>query len=221
MTSSPLVSVLLCTHGERHLLPIALSSYASQTWAPRELVVIADGTDIFDMVENIPSLVYVRLPQDAKTLSAKRNIGCQYARGEFVVHFDSDDFSGPDRISDQVEMMLANPGAKVGGYAQAYWYDFVDRRASKYNGSIWGASMIYRREWALANPWDESVSNAEDGPFRTAAESKGLRVHKDGAQNFVATLHNGNARRTAIGTSCWPFVEVSELPEAFRKFAEI
>ena len=216
---TPLVSCLLCTRDARHLVQMAIDSYLSQEYENRELVVVDDGPDpIADMLQGIPNLVYIALPHDAASLSEKRNIGCRAAHGEFICHMDSDDWSGPHRVTDQLTRLLL-ADAQLGGYSQAFWYDFVDQRASCYTGNIWGANLIYRRDYALEHPWDETVLIAEDNPFTAAALQLNAIMSSPGGQNFVATLHDGNARRQAGQTSQWPPVDLSELPEAFRKAA--
>ena len=214
----PLVSVLLCQRNCRELAStLAIPSYLQQDYPNLELVVVEDGTEsILDLVEDIPNLVYLQHPAD--NLSQKRNAGIRSAHGEIIVHLDADDWSGPHRVSDQVEMLRANPEAQIAGYGKALWFDFVTGKASHYRGSPWGASIAYRREYALAHPWNETVSLAEDGPFINGTPC----VSKDGAQNFVATLHTKNARRAAVGMpDFWPFVDLRQLPEGFRRAAGI
>jgi glycosyltransferase involved in cell wall biosynthesis len=221
VTAQPLVTVLLCHNGLRRMVKIAIDSYLSQDYPNRELIVVDDGPDlIFDLVMPIPACHYIQ--HNARNLSEKRNVGCKAARGEYIVHFDADDWSGPHRISDQVAMMQRQPGAAVGGYSSALWWDYVDRRASYYRGAVWSATYIYRRDYWLGHPWDEACSYAEDSPFLRPALDKHAVAQADGGQNFVATMHSKNARRAAAGTpGIWPYVGVDALPEAFRRAAGI
>ena len=224
----PLVSVLLCTNNARAFVEtLALPSYRSQDYPNLELVIVEDGPGtILDLVEDIPGLNYIRLAQGADTLSEKRNIGCRAAHGEYICHFDSDDWSAPGRVSEQVNALRGHPNDQVTGYgSNVLWYDFVDKQASRYTGSIWGANLTYWRSYALDHPWDETVTNAEDSAFLEPARIRNVVVSCDGGQNFVATLHSGNARRpigqvfSVVGNvriPCWPVVPISELPEGFR-----
>jgi glycosyltransferase involved in cell wall biosynthesis len=219
---TPLVSVLLCTHNARHLLPLAIDSYRQQDYERRELVVVDDGTDrIFDMVEDIAGLNYIALPYDAKrSLSAKRNLGCRAAKGEIIVHFDSDDWSGPARVRDQVWRLLSNPWALITGYKTAYWWNYPKQRASRYSGSVWGATMAYRRSYALAHPWDESVCSAEDGPFQDVAREKCAVDQTDAGANMVVTM--SASQRAAEGACAqWPLVGIGELPRGFDRYLSI
>jgi len=205
----------------REMVQRAIDSYLSQDYANRELIVVDDGGEVIrDLVEGIENCQYILC--HSETLSLKRNVGCQRANGEFIVHFDADDWSGPHRITDQVGMMLANPRAQIGGYSNALWYDFVDAKASYYKGTVWGASLIYRRSYALENPWDERAPFGEDGPFIEKARLAQQIASGDGSKNFVATMHSKNARRAAVGTpGFWPFVGTDVLPEGFKSAAGI
>ena len=213
----PLVTVLLCHHRLRHMVQMAIDSYLSQDYENRELLVVDDGPEsIGDLVKDIPRCLYINHP--AKNLSEKRNVGAREARGEFIVNFDADDWSGPHRITDQVEMMQRN-SSQIGGYGKAFWYDFVYKKSSYYQGFLWGASMIYRRDYALAHPWDETCSIAEDQRFLGPARERKSVVACAGDENFVATMHDRNVHRPAGTSSLWPFVAVETLPEGFRKAA--
>ena len=55
------------------------------------MVIVDDGADcVADLVPADPWIRYVRLPE-RKTVGAKRNLACEQARGERVVHGDDDD----------------------------------------------------------------------------------------------------------------------------------
>ena len=213
----PLVTVLLCHHRLRHMVQMAIDSYLSQDYENRELLVVDDGPEpIADLMKDVSHCRYVNHP--AKNLSEKRNVGACEAKGEFIVNFDADDWSGWHRISDQVAL-IQRSASDIGGYGAAFWYDFVNKQASYYQGFLWGASMIYRRDYALVNPWDEACSVAEDQKFiHTARERKSI-VACPGGDNFVATMHDRNVHRPAGTSAMWPFVAVETLPEGFRKAA--
>lgn len=212
----PLVSVLLCHNRLRHMVPMAIESYLSQDWPNLELVVVDDGPEpIQDLVMKVPRHCYIKFP--AENLSQKRNVGVRQAEGEFIVHFDADDWSGPHRVTDQVEALLSRPAARVTGYDRAYWFDFVKNEASFYRGVVWSATLAYHRSWALENGWDETKAFLEDGPFIQKAQRDNVLMAAGGGNNFVATMHDRNARRSAGQTANWPIVPYDQLPEGFKK----
>lgn len=197
-----LVSAILCTHNNRRFLPTVIASYLSQDWMDKELVVIDDGSErVDDLFENIPNCAYLRLPVAANNLSVKRNIATRFANGEILVHFDSDDWSAPERISHQVEHLLSS-GGQICGYHTAYFWDEIENRALYYHGQkgySWGPCLCYYRQYALDNPWCEDVAWGEDGPFIKPAQDRGEMVTVDGTGMIVVRRHKDNAKPLVVG----------------------
>ncbi len=150
----------------------------------------------------------------ADNLAQKRNAGVRAARGDVIIHFDSDDWSGPARIRHQMEE-LRRDHLSVVGYGSAFWYD-VRRKVAAYPPCwLWGATLCYQRTWALEHPWDETLRMCEDVRFLEAA--RGNLAVIDGGSNFVALAHEGNAPRP-FGEQGWETVPNETLPEGFRRF---
>lgn len=73
-------------------MPQAIQYFLRQNYPNRELVVVDDGTDaVTDMMPPDPQIRYVRL-EGKHTLGTKRNLACEEARGEIIVHWDGDDW---------------------------------------------------------------------------------------------------------------------------------
>ena len=144
-------------------------------------------------------------------------MGIRAARGDLIVHFDSDDWSGPDRISHQAEWL--SHGLKVVGYSRAWWYDTRNKLAAYPRCGLWGASLCYERQWALDHPWDEDRISCEDAWFLEPARSQGVSGEMEGGDNFVALAHGGNTMRP-FGYEGWGIREYQELPAGFRQFME-
>jgi glycosyltransferase involved in cell wall biosynthesis len=220
-----LVSCVLCTHDNRDLLPVAIASYLSQDYAEKELVVVDDGTDgVYDLFQDIPGCSYISLPHGAKNLSVKRNIAVRLARGEVIIHFDSDDWSAPTRVSNQVATLARFPEAQLVGYHTVLCWDELTQLALYYHGLedyTWGPCLCYYKSFALANPWPEEVSFGEDGPFIKAAQS----VSVDGTGQMVVRRHAKNAYEAitlgfgqeakAAGLGYWRSIPKNYLPASF------
>jgi glycosyltransferase involved in cell wall biosynthesis len=173
------------------------------------LVVVEDGEEnVRDLLSGTPS-TYLRIP--SKNLAAKRNSGIHFASGEYICHFDSDDWSGPLRVQDQMDFLLDHPSCDLTGYGETYWWDEVAGRASIYKGPMWGATLLYRRAFALAHPFPEDCERAEDTPFLLRAS----RCEQAG-EHFVAIMHAGNQRIHGT-TDFWPLVDYEDLPLQFRQ----
>lgn len=209
----PLVSVLLCTHNSRELLPIAIDSYLSQNYPNRELVVVDDGDDLIeDMVKDIPNVQYHLFP--ARVLSQKRNAGIRFARGGIITHFDSDDWSGPERITNQVDFMFRG-NFKVVGYNKAYWYDIRKKITTYASCGVWGAALTYNKAWALKHPWNETQCMCEDVLFLNPVLKDNLLGAMNGDMNFVALAHSNNAERP-FGQIGWEIISNDCLPNMFK-----
>ena len=215
----PLVSVLLCTHGRRSLLPLALESYNSQNYPELELLVIDDCEydPIEDMLVNVLNARY--LWHSSKNLSQKRNFGIQQAQGEIIVHFDSDDWSGAERISEQVRLLQLASFTAV-GYSSAFWYDIQRELTTYCTCGVWGATLAYYRDYALENPWNEEVDVCEDIWFLNPLRILGQLGDMAGGENFVALAHGNNAQRP-FGQRGWKILLNTKLPNEFKKASKL
>ncbi len=213
MSSTSTISVLLCARGNRELLPMVLECYRAQDYPNLELVAVIDGKDsTYDLVKDIPGVVAPYM-EHSENLATKRNIGIRAAHGEIVVHFDSDDWSGPERISHQIVGLGEN---KVVGYSRAWWYDTRRKIAAYPSCGLWGAALCYDRLWALDHPWDETKWMCEDAWFLQSARDQNAAVELEGGDNFVALAHDGNAARP-FGYQGWEIQPNENLPEGFRR----
>ena len=80
-------------------------------------LVVDDGTDVIrDLVSLDDRIRYVR-QEVRQPVGRKRNVACQLARGEIIIHWDDDDWSAPWRLRYQVEQ-LCSAGADVSAKAQ-------------------------------------------------------------------------------------------------------
>lgn len=132
-----------------------------------------------------------------RNIAAKRNACCGVARGEAICHWDSDDYSAPSRLSVQVERLEATR-ADVTGFRAMRLYD--DRKGLWYqhsaSESVFGTSLLYRRSWWEAHPFDESRKTAEDYAFYMAAARQGRASFiLDAGFYMAARIHDGNTAK--------------------------
>ncbi|ASQ89793.1 hypothetical protein CHL67_01625 [Prosthecochloris sp. GSB1] len=110
---APLVSILMTAYQSSKHVDTAIASMLGQTWRNVELVVVDDASSddtpelIARWTEKDPRVRLIILPYNVGTYVAK-NIGLQFASGEFVTCHDSDDWSHPLKIERQVLPLLRN-----------------------------------------------------------------------------------------------------------------
>jgi glycosyltransferase involved in cell wall biosynthesis len=96
MPYSPSVSVIVPVYKQEKYLGQCLESVANQTFQDWECIVVDDGSDKPDLIDNIASSsVGDRgsvVHQNNRGLAAARNIGIADASGRFLVCLDADDY---------------------------------------------------------------------------------------------------------------------------------
>jgi FkbM family methyltransferase len=211
------------TFNRRRFVPEAIENFRLQTYANRELIIVDDGTDpIQDLVPDDPRIRYVQL-EDRLTTGAKRNIACEHAAGELIVHWDDDDWSAPDRVEVQVRMLLES-GADLCGQRELLFYEPAANRAWRYSyperARPWvaGGTMCYPREiWAHHRFPD--VRQGEDTQFVWSV--RGLRVQVITRDDlYVATIHPGNTSAKRTGGVRWTSVPVATIQSVLGNAAD-
>lgn len=121
------VSVIIPVYNRVKSIGRALDSVLKQTYQPKEIIVVDDGsTDgTVDYIrENYPQVTV--LTQANQVPSAARNRGIAHSTGEWVALLDSDDIWLPDKLRAQVQIIEKNPGLGMIGsrrYKNCYDYD--------------------------------------------------------------------------------------------------
>lgn len=110
----PLVSVIVTTFNPGSVeLETSVRSLLDQTYRNLEVIIVDDDSapEHQEIVEHVAQLDervrVVRAPQNGGTYRA-RNLGLSVAAGRFVTGQDDDDWSHPERIAEQVAVLLSD-----------------------------------------------------------------------------------------------------------------
>jgi glycosyltransferase involved in cell wall biosynthesis len=212
----PFVSCIMPTANRREFVRLAVEYYQRQDYARRELVVVDDGPDsVADLVERLPDVRYVRVASGL-SLGSKRNLACEEATGNIIVHWDDDDWYSPNRISYQVGQLLRT-GVQVCGLSEVLFFDIRKQQGWRYsftpNGGRWvaGATLCY---WAAA--WRDrrfaDLDTGEDNRFVSEFENRFVLAH-DNSSFFVGIIHESNSSRKNLSAPCW----TTKSEEAIRQ----
>ena len=211
-----LVSAICPTFNRRNLIKVAIASFLAQDWPEKEMVIVDDGQiSIADLIEDVPGVRYVR-PATRHTIGTKRNVACDAAQGEVIVHFDDDDWSAPIRIKDQVNRLLQSGKQVTGYHTMLFWNG---QRAYRYIGDQWyatGTSLCYFKAFWKRHPFPD-IDRAEDNALVFEARDQHAIESVDAGKLIVGRVHGANTfPYSALGKSeQWPEVPKSEIPQAF------
>lgn len=204
--SGPLVSCIMPTSDRRGFVPQAIRCFLRQDYPNLELLVVDDGTDpVRDCVPESERIRYLRLDQKL-TIGAKRNFACEHARGEFVVHWDDDDWYPPWRVRVQVSALI-DRGADLCGSSRVFYYDAATERAWEYryasSETAWvaGNTLAYRKRFWEHHKFPH-IQVGEDTRFVWNAARKTICDLTEPTL-CVAMVHSGNTSPKETGGACW------------------
>ena len=202
----PLITCIMPTYNRRSFVPQAIRCFLRQDYPHLELVVIDDGSDpVADCVPDDPRIRYIRLNQKL-TIGAKRNLACDQARGEFIIHWDDDDWYPSWRVRVQLRALLDRP-ADVCGTSRIWYYDAGADRAWEYRygvtGSGWvgGNTLAYRKTFWKENHFLD-LTIGEDTVFVLNNAGRATCDLMEPAL-CIAMVHSGNTSAKETGTAFW------------------
>lgn len=209
--------------GHEHFIDAAVANWRRRTWPPArecELLILPD-TDIPDGEDFETDEAE---SPEGLTLGAKRNWLIEQAKGRLIAHWDVDDWYSPHRLEAQAKV-LRRVNAEVTGLRAAWFYDEREPDAAYHFSDRGptvnvGASLMYTREWAIANPFPSTGpgSNAgEDLAFvRRAAAQRVYHLSIDDSI-MVARSHALNTQPRKYNNPAWKRYDRAALPKAFLK----
>jgi polysaccharide pyruvyl transferase CsaB len=202
----PLVSCVMPTADRRAFVPRAIRQFLQQDYPNRELVVVDAGRfSIADLVPVHPRIRVVRANSELP-LGTLRNVGCRAARGEYIAHWDDDDWIASWRLSYQLQALVETQSDVCGIDRMIYW-DPVRNQSWRYtyprNERPWlaGGSLLYRRDFWERQPFQE-IDVGEDNLFVWSDVPKRM-AHLDHEDFYIALLHSGNTSPKIIDDSRW------------------
>lgn len=137
------IAVVIPTYNRAPLLARAIDSVLSQTFAPREVIVVDDGST--DNTREVCDAYRGRVtfaPQQNAGASAARNRGVALTRSPWIAFLDSDDYWKPQHLE-----RLAAAIAATGGRASVYFDDMAMEAGPE---TLWeGLDFHPARPWHL------------------------------------------------------------------------
>jgi len=171
------ISVVIPTYNRYEFLKRALESVYAQTYTPKEVIVIDDGStdNTFLIQQDFPHIKYIY--QDNSGVSCARNLGIKNSTCEWIAFLDSDDEWDVDKLKFQFEFHKNNPTILM-SYTDEKWIrDGVEvkipKKFKKYGGDIFNeclshciiapsATLIHKNLLDVVGFFDEELEVCED-----------------------------------------------------------
>jgi len=135
MRQQNLVTCVCPTYSRPMFVEQAVRLFSRQTWRRAELLILDDSPkDLQCSVKESDSVKVVRLPERV-TMSHKHNLALKLAQGDFVAHFDDDDWQSPMRLMRQLEALVLR-GLDICGFPTGYLLTTGDARFWKFDRSF-------------------------------------------------------------------------------------
>lgn len=113
-----LVSVVIPTRNRQDRLEKALKSAVAQTWPQLEIIVVDDGSSdgtgsFLSRIASLDTRVHVIKNETSRGGGWSRNQGVDVATGSYIAFLDDDDIWFPEKVTEQVALLKANPDASA------------------------------------------------------------------------------------------------------------
>ncbi len=209
-----LVTCVMPTADRPKFVPQAIRYFLQQDYPERELLILDSGREsVAHLVPQDARIRYVRIEQ-ALSLGAIRNRGCELARGELIAHWDDDDWMADWRLSYQVAA-LARSDAAVCGLESLLFYRPQDHKAWRYvyppSKRAWlaGGTLCYYKSFWERNRFPD-VRVGEDTRFVWAArQGELLPLERD--DFYIALIHADNTSAKRVESARWERISAETI----------
>ncbi len=229
--NAPLVSCIMPTRDRPAFALQSVRYFQRQNYPARELIIIDDGSQSLEgHLPDDPRIRYLRLPPGL-SIGAKRNRGCELARGAILANWDDDDWYGADRLSCQVAPLLSG-AADISGLTATIFFELTHwqfwqcsprQHRCLFVEDVAGGTLVYHRHiWQkLARYPNRSL--AEDAVFLQLAVRRGARLSRIPSNgHFLYLRHDHNSWSFICGQHVdpqgWQRIKEPFLPPADRAF---
>lgn len=192
--NKPLVSCIMPTANRHEFIPFAIDNFLRQDYPNCELIIIDDGIESCSRLVPNSSKIKYNYSEPLGTIGVKRNVACEKSRGEYIVHWDDDDWYAPDWVSKQIDA-IESYGADLSGLNKVIFYSYALDKSFLYENidelNFWlcGATIAFRKSL-----WEQyhfvNMQIGEDTDFIKNSRGRVLAINY--TEGFMAGIHGGN-----------------------------
>lgn len=193
----PLISCVCVTSGRVALLKRAIDCFGMQQYANKELVISYPEDDTATksfldlLLELNPDIPLIRITRDAEvTVGNAHNMAIRKCEGEYICHWDDDDWYHPLRLITQYTGMV-NHGFKACVLRHILLYDSTTEKAYASFTYSWDNTILCRKEILLANPYADR-DRGEDTHIMKFLDARKFLYRLENAPHLYIYVYHGN-----------------------------
>lgn len=204
LVNKPMVSIIVpTTHNRHHFLPRIIDCFNKQTYNNKELIIYDTDSSKKYKIDNTHNIRYYK-SDNKVSIGQKRNFMVRQARGEYICHFDDDDYYFPEYIETMMNKIGDYDFIKLSSYTLYYKQEDIfkyhsvngkqtlgDKFSFKYG---YGFTYIYKKKWLLDYPMDD-INFAEDSKWLKKVIDQGMTykyILEDDKPLVIHTIHGEN-----------------------------
>jgi glycosyltransferase involved in cell wall biosynthesis len=196
----PLVSILIPAYNAEKWITDAIRSALAQTWNPKEIIVVNDGSNdrTLEVASQFGQELVLVISQEHQGAAAARNNAFKHCHGDYIQWLDADDLLAPEKIAKQMKAVCECTDNRT--LFSSPWGPFFYRpeRAKFTPSALWcdlssseflirkmGLSLFMQTStWLVsrelseaAGPWNTDLASDDDGEYfcRVLLASNGIR----------------------------------------------
>jgi len=198
----PSVTCVMLTRDRGALAAKAAACFLRQTYPHRRLLIYDSGDIITPIVH--PMIAHAKASRmKGQPIGALRNAANELVTADIIAHWDDDDWSSAERLTEQVEF-LTERNADAVGYTDMLFWDTREKNPETWfyslpmPGKCLGTSLLYwRKTWEqkqFRNDYGRRLGTGEDTAW---VEGLALKTHSSlrPGPRMVARIHGANNGR--------------------------
>jgi len=201
------ISVVIPAWNAARYMDEVIDSVLSQSVAPREIIVVNDGStdDTSGCVRKFGSRITL-IEQSNAGAAAARNRGVAEARGEAIALLDADDLMAPRRLELQGALLARDPDCAIALGKQLTFHSEAERLAlgsaavnpqAVRAGFVPSAAMVRTSAFAVVGLFDPSLRIGDFLEWIRRAGSRGAPIRQMEEVVAYRRLHEDSLSRSA------------------------
>jgi glycosyltransferase involved in cell wall biosynthesis len=188
----PRASCIMPTANRPNYIQLATHYFLNQSYRDVELIIVDDSKYSIEHLVPKHSRIKYFSTDSGMLVGDKRNFACNKSSGDIIIHWDDDDYYGPNWITKSIQA-VEESNADICGLNEILFYSPIQNKYWTYKDTTkhWlsGATMSYHKSFWESHPF-RSIQIGEDHDYIWFNNAT-IYAH-DYYEGFIAILHANN-----------------------------